>query len=87
MFKIGNSKELPTIPDHLSDAGKDFVRKCLQRNPRDRPSASELLEHPFVKGAAPLERPIMVPEASDHVAGITHGTKALVRNPFPTYIV
>ncbi|KAK2404568.1 mitogen-activated protein kinase kinase kinase YODA [Trifolium repens] len=77
MFKIGNSKELPTIPDHLSDAGKDFVRKCLQRNPRDRPSASELLEHPFVKGAAPLERPIMVPEASDHVSGITHGTKAL----------
>ncbi|KAG0486200.1 hypothetical protein HPP92_008295 [Vanilla planifolia] len=24
MFKIGNSKELPTIPDHLSDEGKDF---------------------------------------------------------------
>ncbi|KAG6383339.1 hypothetical protein SASPL_156928 [Salvia splendens] len=24
MFKIGNSKELPTIPDHLSDEGKDL---------------------------------------------------------------
>lgn len=77
MFKIGNSKELPAIPDHLSNEGKDFVRKCLQRNPRDRPSASELLDHPFVKGAAPLERPIMVPEASDPISGITHGTKAL----------
>ncbi|KAA8533707.1 hypothetical protein F0562_031224 [Nyssa sinensis] len=26
MFKIGHSKELPAIPDHLSDDGKDFVR-------------------------------------------------------------
>ncbi|KAJ1391020.1 Protein kinase domain [Sesbania bispinosa] len=78
MFKIGNSKELPAIPDHLSNEGKDFVRKCLQRNPRDRPSASELLDHPFVKCAAPLERPILVPEASDPVSGITQGTKALM---------
>ncbi|XP_027368042.1 mitogen-activated protein kinase kinase kinase YODA-like [Abrus precatorius] len=77
MFKIGNSKELPTIPDHLSNEGKDFVRKCLQRNPHDRPSASELLDHPFVKCAAPLERPILVPEASDPVSVITYGTKAL----------
>ncbi|KAL2562202.1 hypothetical protein AAZV13_20G125000 [Glycine max] len=77
MFKIGNSKELPTIPDHLSNEGKDFVRKCLQRNPHDRPSASELLDHPFVKNAAPLERPIPAPEALDPVSGITQGAKAL----------
>lgn len=25
MFKIGNSKELPVIPDHLSGDGKDFL--------------------------------------------------------------
>ncbi|XP_047168788.1 mitogen-activated protein kinase kinase kinase YODA-like [Vigna umbellata] len=77
MFKIGNSKELPTIPDHLSNEGKDFVRKCLQRNPYDRPSASELLDHPFVKLAAPLERPILVPEALDPVSGATQGAKSL----------
>ncbi|KAK6137405.1 hypothetical protein DH2020_028828 [Rehmannia glutinosa] len=47
MFKIGNSKELPEIPDHLSDEGKDFVMQCLQRNPRYRPSAAQLLDHPF----------------------------------------
>lgn len=76
MFKIGNSKELPTILEHLSNEGKDFVRKCLQRNPCDRPSAGELLDHPYVKGVAPLERPIMVPKASDPISGITHGTKA-----------
>ncbi|KAL2634923.1 hypothetical protein R1flu_006402 [Riccia fluitans] len=51
MFKIGNSKELPSIPDTLSPEGKDFVRQCLQRNPAERPTAQELLEHPFVRNA------------------------------------
>ncbi|KAL2550440.1 Mitogen-activated protein kinase kinase kinase YODA [Forsythia ovata] len=59
LFKIGNSKELPTIPDHLSDEGKDFVRQCLQRNPLHRPTAAQLLKHPFVKSASPLENSIL----------------------------
>lgn len=56
LFKIGNSEELPTIPDHLSEEGKDFVRQCLRRNPLDRPTAVQLLQHPFVRNVAPLER-------------------------------
>lgn len=59
MFKIGNSKELPSIPDHLSDEGKEFIRQCLQRDPSKRPSAAELLQHPFIKNATPLERPTL----------------------------
>ncbi|KAL7108369.1 hypothetical protein ACP275_06G108200 [Erythranthe tilingii] len=66
MFKIGNSKELPTIPDHLSDEGKEFVRLCLQRNPLHRPTAAQLLEHPFVKSAAPLEKQMLSSTSSDH---------------------
>uniref|UniRef100_A0A7C9A5Q9 Mitogen-activated protein kinase kinase kinase n=1 Tax=Opuntia streptacantha TaxID=393608 RepID=A0A7C9A5Q9_OPUST len=56
LFKIGNSKELPAIPRHLSDEGKDFVRQCLQRDPLKRPTAVQLLEHPFVRNAASLEK-------------------------------
>ncbi|KAH9603504.1 hypothetical protein KSS87_010020 [Heliosperma pusillum] len=76
MFKIGNSKELPAIPDHLSEEGKDFVKLCLRRNPRDRPSAAELLEHQFVKNAAPMERPMPAPEPADTI-DVANGTRAL----------
>lgn len=78
MFKIGNSKELPMIPDYLSDEGKDFVRQCLQRNPLHRPTAAQLLDHPFVKCATPLERPIMESEPSDPSPGLINGVKAMV---------
>lgn len=78
MFKIGHSKELPAIPEHLSDDGKDFVRQCLQRNPSSRPSAAQLLDHPFVRNAAPLERPIPSPEPSDAIPSVTNGVRTLV---------
>lgn len=76
MFKIGNSKELPEIPKHLSDDGKDFVKQCLQRDPNRRPLASTLLEHPFVKNAG-VEKPIMPVAASDAPSIITNGLKSL----------
>ncbi|KAL1556973.1 mitogen-activated protein kinase kinase kinase [Salvia divinorum] len=49
IFKIGNSKDAPEIPDHLSADAKDFIRLCLQREPSARPTASKLLSHPFVR--------------------------------------
>ncbi|CAN6461638.1 unnamed protein product [Victoria cruziana] len=75
LFKIGNSKELPAIPDSLSDEGKHFVKLCLQRNPSDRPTAAQLLEHPFVKNAAPLARPDLSCKPCEPVtrqAGVGH---------------
>ncbi|KAL5214435.1 hypothetical protein ABZP36_003587 [Zizania latifolia] len=59
MFKIRNSKELPPIPDHLSEQGKDFIRKCLQRDPSQRPTAVELLQHPFMQKAVSLEKSVL----------------------------
>uniref|UniRef100_A0A0D9XQ71 mitogen-activated protein kinase kinase kinase n=1 Tax=Leersia perrieri TaxID=77586 RepID=A0A0D9XQ71_9ORYZ len=49
IFKIGNSKDIPDIPDHLSFEAKNFLRLCLQRDPAARPTAAQLMEHPFVK--------------------------------------
>ncbi|CAE5960131.1 unnamed protein product [Arabidopsis arenosa] len=49
IFKIGNSEDTPEIPDHLSNDAKNFIRLCLQRNPTVRPTASQLLEHPFLR--------------------------------------
>ncbi|KAL0908230.1 hypothetical protein M5K25_022711 [Dendrobium thyrsiflorum] len=48
IFKIGNSKDIPAIPDHLSSEAKSFLRLCLLRDPSARPTASQLLYHPFV---------------------------------------
>ncbi|KAL6182213.1 hypothetical protein ACLB2K_043636 [Fragaria x ananassa] len=76
MFKIGNSKELPGIPGHLSEEGKDFVRLCLQRNPLHRPTAAQLLEHPFVKNVAPLERPIMSLEHCEGPPAVTNAVRS-----------
>ncbi|GFP82238.1 mitogen-activated protein kinase kinase kinase yoda [Phtheirospermum japonicum] len=74
MFKIGNSKELPAIPDYLSDEGKEFVMLCLQRNPQNRPTAAQLLEHSFVKHAGPLEKKMLNPSSSDNRAETNNNT-------------
>ncbi|XP_075501842.1 LOW QUALITY PROTEIN: mitogen-activated protein kinase kinase kinase 1-like [Primulina tabacum] len=48
LFRIGRG-ELPPISSNLSKDAQDFVLKCLQVNPDSRPTAAQLLEHPFVK--------------------------------------
>lgn len=65
IFKIGNSKDLPAIPDHLSEDGKDFIRSCLQRDPFNRPTSIELLQHPFVRKVVPMEKSIINPKLRD----------------------
>uniref|UniRef100_A0ACD5ZFD4 Uncharacterized protein n=1 Tax=Avena sativa TaxID=4498 RepID=A0ACD5ZFD4_AVESA len=48
LLKIGRGIP-PKIPDTLSEDARDFITRCVQANPKDRPSAAELLDHPFVK--------------------------------------
>lgn len=48
LSRIAAEDAVPSIPDHISPTAKDFLLKCLVRNPKERSSASELLWHPFV---------------------------------------
>ncbi|EFC41583.1 protein kinase [Naegleria gruberi] len=36
------------IPSNSSQVAKDFIRSCLQRDPSKRPTAKQLLQHPFI---------------------------------------
>ncbi|AQK63637.1 Mitogen-activated protein kinase kinase kinase 1 [Zea mays] len=46
-FMIGRGEQ-PTIPCYLSKEAQDFIGQCVRVDPESRPSASQLLEHPFV---------------------------------------
>ncbi|KAI7808902.1 putative mitogen-activated protein kinase kinase kinase 19, partial [Triplophysa rosa] len=49
LFYIGARKGLmPSLPNDFSTNARDFVQACLTRDPRERPSAKELLRHPFI---------------------------------------
>jgi serine/threonine protein kinase len=50
MFRVLHKD--PPIPDNLSHEGKDFLQFCFKRNPAERPTASELLEHPFIRNSS-----------------------------------
>ncbi|KEG14633.1 protein kinase [Trypanosoma grayi] len=42
----------PTLPERpaYSENARDFVKKCLVRDPQERPFSADLLKHPFFEG-------------------------------------
>ncbi|XP_057296599.1 mitogen-activated protein kinase kinase kinase 2-like [Hydractinia symbiolongicarpus] len=49
MYNIGSGRKSPEIPSGLSDSLGDFFYQCFKRDPRCRPSAQDLLNHPYLK--------------------------------------
>lgn len=51
MYKLGNARLAPPIPEDtipfVSEDGKDIIDKCFTIDPEQRPTASQLLDHPF----------------------------------------
>ena len=72
MEKIGKTppkvEEIIKINEH-SEYFVDFVKKCLEVNPKNRPSAKELLEHPFIKQLA-KEKEYIGELISEHIEDI-----------------
>lgn len=64
LFRIGKG-ERPPVPESLSSDARDFILQCLQVNSDDRPTATQLLSHPFV------QRPISMSSgsASPYITG------------------
>uniref|UniRef100_A0A8C5GZN6 non-specific serine/threonine protein kinase n=1 Tax=Gouania willdenowi TaxID=441366 RepID=A0A8C5GZN6_GOUWI len=69
LLKIAKS-DPPTLeqPHKWSQEFKDFLKKALDKNPESRPTASQLMEHPFVRSVT-SNRPVreLVAEAKAEV--------------------
>ncbi|PRQ34557.1 putative mitogen-activated protein kinase kinase kinase STE-STE11 family [Rosa chinensis] len=53
LSRIGLSGGLPEFPTRLSETGRDFLDKCLRRDPEERWSCDQLLQHPFLASVSP----------------------------------
>eukprot|EP01130_Rhizamoeba_saxonica_P012154 TRINITY_DN5104_c0_g1_i2.p1 TRINITY_DN5104_c0_g1~~TRINITY_DN5104_c0_g1_i2.p1 ORF type:complete len:186 (-),score=42.57 TRINITY_DN5104_c0_g1_i2:449-1006(-) len=49
MYKIGSTHVIPAFPGRLNNHGHLFLSQCFQRDASLRPSAGELMDHPYVK--------------------------------------
>jgi mitogen-activated protein kinase kinase kinase len=50
MFHIGVATQHPPLPEpgQLSELGINFIKQCLTIDPMKRPSAMELMDHPWM---------------------------------------
>eukprot|EP01102_Stenamoeba_stenopodia_P021032 TRINITY_DN8375_c0_g1_i1.p2 TRINITY_DN8375_c0_g1~~TRINITY_DN8375_c0_g1_i1.p2 ORF type:complete len:411 (-),score=80.32 TRINITY_DN8375_c0_g1_i1:307-1539(-) len=48
LYKMVN-EEHPPLPERISPELEDFLLKCFRRDPSERPTAEELLNHPWIE--------------------------------------
>ena len=66
---IATPTSVPQIPERLSEAGRDFMRQCTLRDPQQRPSAEDLLSHPWIAASPSLHVSSVMP-SSLHVSAV-----------------
>ncbi|CAA0814287.1 mitogen-activated protein kinase kinase kinase 20 [Striga hermonthica] len=81
LFKIGCSDQIPQIPtnNRISKEAKDFLAKCLVKDPTARWKVDMLLDHPFVNKA---DRPTVAGKYNHHHHRLSHGIHSLVPHCF-----
>ncbi|CAN6482412.1 unnamed protein product [Victoria cruziana] len=82
LFHIGTTKSHPPIPEHLSLEAQDFLLKCLQKEPNLRPSASDLLQHPFVVGECQDVHPFARSSVMEQSMNFLRQSGSFLRNSF-----
>ncbi|RNF05258.1 putative protein kinase [Trypanosoma rangeli] len=49
MFAIMKGRLEEQVPPHISGDAKDFIGQCLRSDPKERPSAAQLQQHPWLR--------------------------------------
>ncbi|KAG5472282.1 hypothetical protein LSCM1_03681 [Leishmania martiniquensis] len=91
MFAIISSKIEDQIPASASDGAKDFIRMCTKTNIKDRWTASQLRQHPWLLGqsgpAARVQTAGELQEGANHTPIATHpplkAKEPALPNPHP----
>ena len=52
MLHIVRSQDVPQFPEGISPCLRDFLERCLARDPAQRMSIEQALKHPFLTGAS-----------------------------------
>ncbi|SPO24727.1 related to SSK2 - MAP kinase kinase kinase of the high osmolarity signal transduction pathway [Ustilago trichophora] len=75
MFHIGMAEQHPALPDpsQLSPMGIEFIRQCLTINPRQRPTAIQLKEDPWMRSLIEELDAANEAEAAAELAGVPVG--------------
>ncbi|KAK1325053.1 Mitogen-activated protein kinase kinase kinase NPK1 [Acorus calamus] len=63
IFRIGFSEEVPEIPGEMSEEGKDFLRRCFERDPKRRWTSEQLMKHAFVNEKIIYDRILKMDES------------------------
>ncbi|KAI8873335.1 hypothetical protein GQ42DRAFT_118042 [Ramicandelaber brevisporus] len=58
MFRVVNESPALPPPSQMSEEGLDFLSTCFTRNPAKRPTASQLLEHPWMADMQAFRNPV-----------------------------
>jgi len=54
LVKIGLSQETPPLPEGISTVCQDFIQQCVRREPAQRPSTTDMLNHELVRDLLPF---------------------------------
>ncbi|GAM24558.1 hypothetical protein SAMD00019534_077330 [Acytostelium subglobosum LB1] len=80
IFMIPNPSRPPprlTEPEQWSDDFNDFIAKCLVKKPEARPSADDLLKHPFITNAKSHGLLVPLIDEQEQIIGIKGREAAL----------